>query len=99
MAPHVSRDQFGARGNHGIAECIMRWIKEAWRRIRSLVRQYSIESGLDEEIGFHIDQQTEKNVRAGMTRRFVSLEDAMRDLRYGMRALRRAPGFTAVSSL
>ena len=46
-----------------------RWsgLKEGWRRIRSLPAVDAIESGLDEEIRFHIDQQTEKNVRAGMS--------------------------------
>lgn len=41
-------------------------VKEAWRRIRWLPRRSGLESGLDEEIRFHIDRQTEKNLRAGM---------------------------------
>ncbi len=45
----------------------MRWITESWKRIRSIGRRHVLESGLDEEIRFHIDQQTEKNRRAGMT--------------------------------
>jgi putative ABC transport system permease protein len=45
----------------------MRWITEGWRRIRSVGRRQALESGLDEEIRFHIDRQTEKNRRAGMT--------------------------------
>jgi predicted permease len=44
----------------------MRWITGAWSRIRSIGRRHALESGLDEEIRFHIDQQTEKNRRAGM---------------------------------
>lgn len=39
----------------------MRWITDGWRRMRSLSRRRAIESGLDEEIRFHIDQQTEMN--------------------------------------
>jgi len=99
-------------------------IREAWHRIRSLGRRRAIERGLDEEVRFHIDQQTDKNIRAGMhpdeARRQASLrfggmehvkestrdefraavlEDTLRDLRYAVRALRRAPGFTAVASL
>ena len=37
------------------------------RRLASIVRRRAIEDGLDEEIRFHIDQQIEKNIRAGMT--------------------------------
>ena len=45
----------------------MRWLEEQWRRICSLVRRDAIEHRLDEEIRFHIDQQTEKHLRAGMS--------------------------------
>jgi putative ABC transport system permease protein len=100
----------------------MRWITEGGKRIRSVGRRRALESGLDEEIRFHIDQQTEKNRRAGMspdearhqallrfgglervkesTRdeiRPAFLEDSVRDLRHGLRMLRRAPGFTAAA--
>jgi len=100
----------------------MRWITESWKWIRSIGRRHALESGLDEEIRFHIDQQTAKNRRAGMspdearrqallkfgglervkdsTRdeiRPALLEDSVRDLRYGARVLRRAPGFTAAA--
>ncbi|ODS53226.1 MAG: hypothetical protein ABS36_14985 [Acidobacteria bacterium SCN 69-37] len=44
----------------------MTWIINAWRRLRSLVRRTDIEHGLDDELLFHIEQQTGKNVRAGM---------------------------------
>src|SRR6185503_16101178 len=46
---------------------MMRRIAEGWRWIRSVGRGQSLESGLDEEIRFHIDQQTAKHRRAGMT--------------------------------
>ncbi len=100
----------------------MGWITEGWRRIRSIGRRDTLERGLDEEIRFHIDGQTEKNLRAGMspeharrqallrfgglegikegTRdeiRPALLEDSVRDLRHGVRLLRRAPGFTAAA--
>jgi predicted permease len=39
---------------------------DRWRRLRLLGRRRRLETGLDEEIRFHIDRQTEKNVRAGM---------------------------------
>lgn len=102
----------------------MRGVMEGWRRLRSLRRRNELESGLDEEIRFHIDRQTEKNLRAGMapdeahrqalikfggmerakesTRdqfRSAFVEDFLRDLRYGGRALLRAPGFTIVATL
>ena len=40
--------------------------QEGWERIRLLGRRDALESGLDDEIRFHIDQQTEKNLRDGM---------------------------------
>jgi putative ABC transport system permease protein len=100
----------------------MKGIIEAWKRIRSVGRRQAFERGLDEELRFHIDQQTEKLRRGGvspeearrqallkfggLTRvkesirdevRPALLEDSVRDLRHGFRALRRAPGFTAAA--
>jgi putative ABC transport system permease protein len=100
----------------------MRWITQRWTRIRSIARRRALERGLDEEMRFHLDQQTEKLRRAGMnpdearrqallkfgglervkesTRdelRPALLEDAVRDLRHGVRVLGRAPGFTAAA--
>jgi putative ABC transport system permease protein len=91
---------------------------------RSLGRRDELETGLDEEIRFHIDRQTEKNVRGGMapdearrqalikfggvdrakenTRdefRAAFIESFLRDVRYGARALLRAPSFTIVATL
>ncbi|HVH88539.1 MAG TPA: ABC transporter permease, partial [Terriglobales bacterium] len=101
---------------------MMRVIIESWRRLYSIIRRNALERGLDEEIRFHIDQQTEKNLHAGMnpdearrqavlnfggqesvrerTREEFGpalLEDAARDVRQGVRLLRRAPGFTAAA--
>jgi putative ABC transport system permease protein len=45
----------------------MSWLAETWKRMRSIGRRDAIEQGLDDEIRFHLDQQTEKNRRAGMT--------------------------------
>jgi putative ABC transport system permease protein len=102
----------------------MRWIREVWRRLGSLIGRQALEEGLDEEIRFHVDRQTEKNRRAGMSAsearrqallrfggtegvrartrdefRPALLEDSLRDLRLGVRALRRSPRFTAIASL
>jgi len=99
-------------------------IAEAWRRIRSIEGRETLESGLDEEIRFHVDQQTEKHRQAGMgpaeARRLARLEfggmegvketardefrsalleDSVRDVRHGLRVLRRAPAFTAAALL
>src|SRR4051812_38406838 len=95
-----------------------------WTRIRTLARRPGLERRLDEEIRFHLDQQTDKHRRAGLradearrqalakfggvertkdyTRdevRLALVEDAVRDARLGMRALRRAPGFTLAALL
>src|ERR687892_388051 len=100
----------------------MRWITESWKWLRSIRRRHALESGLDEEIRFHIDQQTEKHRRSGLSPdearrqallkfggvervresardeiRPALLEDSLRDLRHGVRMLRRAPGFTAAA--
>ena len=45
----------------------MRWVRESWKWIRSIARGHALESRLDEEIRFHLDQQTAKNLRAGMS--------------------------------
>ncbi len=91
----------------------------AWQWLRSIVRRNALERGLDDEMQFHIDQQTEKFIRGGMsptdarrramlrfggvarvheeTRdeiRPALLDDSIRDIRFGTRVLRRAPGFT-----
>ena len=47
--------------------------REIWRRLTSVVRRGEMESAMSEEIAFHIDRQTEKNIKSGM-----SPEDARR---------------------
>src|SRR5688572_22918510 len=44
----------------------MRTPMEFWRTLRALRRRTEVEAGLDDEIRFHIDQQIDKNRRAGM---------------------------------
>jgi putative ABC transport system permease protein len=100
----------------------MKRMIDGWNWIRSIGRRRSLESGLDEEMRFHIDEQAAKYRRAGMpaeearrqalvrfggverikehTRdeiRPALLEDSVRDVRHGIRVLRRAPGFTAAA--
>jgi len=99
-----------------------RRVVDAWRWMRSMLRRRALERGFDEEMQFHLDQQTQKNVRAGMSPgearreamlrfgavaraqeetldeiRPALLDDSIRDIRYGARMLRRAPGFTAAA--
>ncbi|HLL48860.1 MAG TPA: permease prefix domain 1-containing protein, partial [Longimicrobiaceae bacterium] len=40
-----------------------RWMK----RLRTLVRREAVERELDEELAFHLEMETEKNLRAGMS--------------------------------
>ena len=44
----------------------MNALTESWRRLLSLLRRRQFEHGLDEEMRFHVDQQADKNRRAGM---------------------------------
>jgi hypothetical protein len=55
------------------SEAVMPWLREGWRRVASLRTRHEVESRLDEEIRFHIDWRTDRNMRAGL-----SPEDARR---------------------
>jgi hypothetical protein len=93
-------------------------------RLRSVFRRSTVENELDDELQFHIEQQVEKHIRAGLTReeaarktrlqfgglgqvkedcresRGVSfLETATQDVRYALRQLGKAPGFTITAIL
>jgi putative ABC transport system permease protein len=88
-------------------------------RLRSLFRRADVERELDEELQYHIEQQTADNVRRGMspgdaraaavralggvayrkeqvrdTRGTRWIEELAGDLRFALRSLRRARGFT-----
>jgi predicted permease len=102
----------------------MRGLVDLLRRLRSLLRRSELDDRLDDEIRFHVEQQIEKNTRAGMapaearrqalirfggveqmrerTRdefRAGLIEHLARDVRSGLRSLRRHPGFTAMAVL
>jgi predicted permease len=46
---------------------IERWLRIVPLRLRSLVRRADVERELDEELRYHIDRQTEENIRHGMS--------------------------------
>ncbi len=102
----------------------MRWMTHAWQWIRPIARRRTLEDGLGDEMRFHLDEHTEKLMRAGINReearrqavirfggidaaienardeiRPALLDDSMRDLRHGLRVMRRTPGFTAAALL
>ncbi len=45
----------------------MAWTKRWRKRVRALMRRDDVERELDEELAFHLEMETEMNVRAGMT--------------------------------
>jgi len=102
----------------------MRALADVLRRLRLIGRRRELEDRLEDEIRFHVEQQIEKNRRAGMipdearrqallrfggvermrerTRdefRAALLEHLARDVRYGLRSLRRHPAFSAMAVL
>ena len=102
----------------------MRLFRESFRIVGWLFGRRGVEARLAEEIRFHLEQQIDAYVRAGLspgdarhraliefggveaakelTRdefRLLSLEAIARDVRLGIRSLRRAPAFTAVATV
>jgi predicted permease len=45
----------------------MAWTKRWRKRVRTLVRRDAVERELDEELAFHLEMETRKHVRAGMS--------------------------------
>src|ERR1035438_264651 len=95
-----------------------------FHRLRTQFRKKKLDQELSEEVAFHIEQETQENIAAGMSaeearyaalRKFGGIdqvkeecrdawgvrfiETLLQDLRFGLRQLRRNPGFTAVAVL
>ena len=45
----------------------MNWLKTTWHRLRALIEKERRDREMDEELPFHIEQQTRANVEAGMS--------------------------------
>ena len=45
----------------------MAWTKRWRKRLRALMRRDDVERELDEELAFHLEMETQKHLRAGMT--------------------------------
>jgi len=102
----------------------MVWTRRFWLKLQNLFRRGRSAQRLDDEMQFHLDQQTAENVAAGMSpaearytamRKFgnptylkeetrdtwgwTRLEQIAQDFRYGLRSLRKGPGFSAIAIL
>src|ERR1043166_2437059 len=89
----------------------MAWYHEVGYALASLVRRRRQEAELSEEVRYHIEMETRRNIQAGMSpdiaRRQALVpfgggglhKDRVRDERGAARSLLRRPGFTALATL
>jgi predicted permease len=90
----------------------MESLAELWRRLLFLLRRRQFDCDLAEEMRFHLEMKGRESGRDGARRQFGNaallqedcraawgwrwLERIPQDVSYGLRTLRKAPGFTAV---
>ncbi|MEJ7617867.1 MAG: ABC transporter permease [Pyrinomonadaceae bacterium] len=99
-------------------------LREFFYRIGALFHRSKLDREMDEEMQYHLERETEENLRRGMNpedarrsalrsfggvlkakeqsrdeRGLRPLEDIWMDLRYGVRSLRKNPGFTLTAVL
>src|SRR5215469_9514735 len=103
---------------------LQKWMYIVPLRLRSLFRRGQMDQELRDELGDHIEQETQANIESGMTsaearssalhamrgvtrveemcretRRVAAIQHLGQDLRYGLRQLRRSPGFSVLGIL
>src|SRR5207302_2437057 len=59
--------RFARRPDGGLEVRVMRWVDKLQMRLRSLLRRPRVEQELDDELRFHLEQQVEENLAAGMS--------------------------------
>lgn len=99
-------------------------LRKVRRRTRVLLDRRAFEHELDDEMRFHLEMETQKNIERGLppeearavaerefgridrfkdevrdVRGATFLDDAVRDVRFGLRSLLRSPAFTMVAVL
>lgn len=78
-----------------------RWLRTLTLRVRSLVHRPQVEQELDEELQYHVDRQTEENIRRGMppAKARLAAVQALGGLEYQKEQVRDTRGTRGVEEL